>query len=150
MWPKKMIVITRQAGDESSIKALREAAFTDLGDVARAIEDDLRAWGLSQRNARKFASEVTGMRVGSIDYAEAADRYYRLLFANTTSNGVPVVPGLRVLDYDQRKGHVVAAQFMAQSSLSPGGEYFNGWYHVEEDDRPGRTKLFNGERLKAL
>ena len=65
-----------------------------------------------------------------------------------TSNGVAIRAGLRVLDYDRKEGSVGHAQFTRGGSCDPGGEYFNGWFEVVRDD--GSTRLFNGERLRAL
>lgn len=154
MLKKRFIVVSRNVGDERSIQALPDPfggglTFAEIGGATEAIERDLVERGMQPREAARFTYGVAGCRIAVVHHApEAPDMYYRILVADLTSNGVPITPGLRVLDYDQRKGHVVAPQFMATSSLAPGGEYFDGWYHVEADG--GSTRLFNGSRLKAL
>lgn len=154
MLKKRFIVVSRSFGDEKSIKALsnpfdEELTFAEISVATEAIERDLVERGMQARAAARFAYGVAGCRIGVVHHApEAPDAYYRILTADLTSNGTPITPGLRVLDYDQRKGHVVAPQFMATSALAPGGEYFDGWYYVEADE--GSTRLFNGSRLKAL
>lgn len=52
-----------------------------------------------------------------------------------------------MLDYDRRWGTVYPDQFMDDGMMTPGGEYFDGWYYVQSDgdDRP--YKKFNGERM---
>lgn len=65
-----------------------------------------------------------------------------------TSNGVVIRPGLRVLDYDRKKGSVGYVQFTRGGSCDPGGEYFDGWFEIVRDD--GSTSQMNGERLRAL
>jgi hypothetical protein len=153
MLKKRFIVVSRSFGDEESIKALsnpfdEELTFTEISGATETIERDLVERGMQARAAARFAYGVAGCRIGVVHHApEAPDMYYRILVANFTSNRAPITPGLHVLDYDQRKGHVVAPQFMATSSLAPGGEYFDGWYHVEAN---GSTRLFNGSRLRAL
>ncbi len=66
-----------------------------------------------------------------------------------TADGVEITPGLRVLDYDHRWGVVTEEQFTDGGLLSPGGEYFDGWYYVraDEDLPDSRGTRFNGERL---
>jgi hypothetical protein len=73
--------------------------------------------------------------------------YYRILIAHFTSNKRPITPGLSVRDYDQRKGVVTAAQFMADSPMAPGGVYHDGWYYVEANRE---AKRYQGSKLVAL
>lgn len=158
MLKNRFIVVSRNRGDEASITALRGRFNGDLGSLdvvfdeiigaTEAIEHDLKKRGMRPMEAARFAYGVAGCRIGVVHHVPEVDMYYRILKADFTSNRVPITPGLRVLDYDQRNGAVVAPQFMATSSLAPGGEYFDGWYHVEADK--GSTRLFNGSRLKAL
>jgi hypothetical protein len=76
--------------------------------------------------------------------------YYRVLKADFTSDRKPIVPNLEVLDYDRRSGIVEPGQFMDDGTMSPGGEYFDGWYEVLPDGKAGRGKRFNGERMQSL
>lgn len=155
---RRYIVVSREHGREASIQALRgrfngdlkslDRVFDEVIGATEAIEHDLVERGMKPLEASRFAYGVAGCRIGVIHHVPEVDMYYRILKADFTSNRVPITPGLRVLDYDQRKGAVVAAQFMADSPMAPGGAYFDGWYHVEADKYD--TKLFNGQRLKAL
>ncbi|MFE0472635.1 hypothetical protein ACFW2V_13570 [Streptomyces sp. NPDC058947] len=150
---KRFITLTRSVGAEASIQALKDPfsgdlTFAGIADATQAIERSLLEHGMQAREAARFAYGIAGCRLGVIHHApKAADMYYRILVADFTSNNVPITPGLRVLDYDRQEGRVAVPQFMATSSLAPGGEYFNGWYYVDVD---GSAKLFNGERLRAL
>lgn len=97
-------------------------------------------------NARLFAEALTRRPPGTI-WGHPSGLDYRILCADFTADRVPITPGLRVLDYDRRWGTVYPDQFMDDGMMTPGGEYFDGWYYVQSDgdDRP--YKKFNGERM---
>lgn len=99
---------------------------------------------VSGATAQAFGAGLATLPVGSL-YEHDSGYQFRILAADFTDNGVPITPGLRVLTNDLTEGTVSRAQFMRNSSIDPGGQYFNNWYDVDIDGY-GR-KSFNGERL---
>lgn len=71
-----------------------------------------------------------------------------------TYDGVEIIPGLRVFTTSARWGTVEANQFTRGRSTDPGGEFFDGWFDVVEDDDKGQpgggTVLLNGERMSTV
>lgn len=63
----------------------------------------------------------------------------------TNDNGVDIVNGLRVWDYDLEPGTVVIDANEQSHPDYDFHKYWDGWFHVYTDD--GRRKLMNGSRL---
>lgn len=146
---KHYILVRRTGDDVSTITAIGKT-YTSAERAAGAAGEDLMEHGRTPGQAGDFALDLASRPVGSVMLNPATNFNYRVLEADFTSNRRPIVPGLRVLDYDRREGTVTAPQFMDDGMMTPGGEYFEGWYDVLPDGRAGRGKSFNGERMRAL
>lgn len=154
---RKLIVVSREHGAQSSIRALNGAgtdgpgeAFEEHPHAVKVIENDLVRRGVKPRGAARFAKGLADCPLGFIHHAPEVDVYYRIMFTYFTRNGVPILPGLRVRDYGEREGMVGPEQFMATSPLAPGGNYFDGVYYVTQDKAPLDPKRFDGTKLVAL
>lgn len=154
---RKLIVVSRERGDQSSIRALGSAggegpgeAFEEHPHAVKAIGNDLVRRGVKPREAARFAKGLADCRIGFIHHATEVDVYYRIVFTYFTRNNAPILPGLRVRDYEERKGMVGPEQFMATSPLAVGGDYFDGVYYVTQDKAPLNPKRFDGTKLVAL
>jgi hypothetical protein len=154
------IVVSREGEDKATIQCLRgkfngnlkslDGTFREIIEATEAIEHDLERRGMRVLDAIREAYRVAGCQVGAFHHYPDVNMYYRVLEADLTSDGKPIMPGLRVLDYDHREGAVEPGQFMDDGMMCPGGEHFDGWYYVVSDGETGRGKPFNGERMKAL
>jgi len=77
--------------------------------------------------------------VGTV-YEHDSGYAFRLLVADYTVDGKPIVPGLRVLNTDmQWWGSVFRSQFLSGKPEAPGGESFRGWYEIDVDGRGRRV-----------
>jgi hypothetical protein len=65
-----------------------------------------------------------------------------------TANGVRVVDGLRVWDYDLKSGTVDFAKTFGDH-FQPGVSYWDGWFYVLVDG-DGRHSLMNGDRMTTV
>lgn len=132
-------------------KIASSGPFTSRGHAAVAAARTLTGAGVaSAAKARAFAEALGLLDVGQVhSYEQEGGKSYdfRVLVADFTVNGVAITPGLRVLDYDRKWGAVEAPQFMDDGMMTPGGEYFDGWYRVHRDGEARAYKKFNGERL---
>jgi hypothetical protein len=157
---KRYIAVSRQGEEAATIKYLSGVfhgdvssfgeVFKEIIGATEAIERDMETRGMQGMEAARLAYFMAGCRVGAVHHVPEVDTYYRILVADFTSNGRAITPGLRVLDYDRREGTVEVGQFLDDGTMSPGGEYFDGWYEVVPDGETKRGKRFNGERMKAL
>jgi hypothetical protein len=64
-----------------------------------------------------------------------------------TYDGVEITPGLRVWTHNACWGTVDADQVTRGGSCDPGGEYFDGFFRVNEET--GSCPLLNGERMSV-
>lgn len=146
---RKYILIRRADSDNATITAVG-AVYPSPVRAASAAGDDLIVHGSPKSDAVEYATLLAAHSVGAIQSDPETGPAYRILAADFTSDGRPILPGLRVLDYDRREGRVKPAQFMQDGLLRPGGEHFDHWYFVVPDGKAGRGRAFNGERLKTL
>lgn len=137
------LLITRFPGGE--IKS--SAPLQDKQHAVLTAEKFLTGFRVEDHTtARYFATAFDQKPVGTV-WGHAAGYDFRILRADYTSNGVAITPGLRVLDYDREWGNVEPLQFMDDGCMSPGGQFFDGWYLVHRDGENYATRKFNGERL---
>lgn len=127
-------------------------SITTPGTVYTTMERAGRAAGLvlydnasvPRSTAQKHGDKIASRPVGSV-YVHDSGYDFRILRADHTANGIPITPGLRVVNNDLKWGTVGRAQFMAEGASNPGGEHFLSWYDVDVDGH-GR-KPFDGGRL---
>lgn len=63
-----------------------------------------------------------------------------------TYDGVEITPNLRVWSpYTMSWGTVLVTNWKYQGLTDPGGQYFNGWWKIGNDD--GTGALLNGTRM---
>lgn len=122
-------------------------AFDTVGHAARAAA----LWLSGNRvagsaAARLFGDALARRPIGTI-WGHPAGYDFRILRADFTTDGAPITPGMRVFNYyDRWWGVVTLEQFMRESPIGPGGQYFNNWYAVARESDAYSTDL-NGERL---
>ena len=120
--------------------------FEDAAEAGSAVADVLQNnTPLTRVAAEQEGREFAKLAVGEI-FEHSSGYQFRIIRADFTYDGKPIVPGLRVLNNDLRKGAVCRAQFMRDSPLAPGGKDFLGWYDVAVDGGGGWGP-FNGEHL---
>lgn len=142
--PARFILVRRLPTGE--IKA-PSVAFVDIPRAAAAAAHILKNdAGVGSATARLFGDALGRRPVGTV-WGHPNRNDFRILVADFTSDGIPVTPGLRVLDYDREWGAVEETQFMCEELSTPGGQYFDNWYYVRRDGETGAHKKFNGERL---
>jgi len=73
-----------------------------------------------------------------------------------TSDGVKIVPGLRVWDYDWERSIVAEPQFDRESMDSHdgahsryGGKWWDGWFDMRHPGSSTRQSIMNGERMRV-
>jgi len=102
--------------------------------------------GVDYTDAEIFRAKFTEQPTGTV-WGHPTRYDFRVLAVDFTVDGVPITPGLRVLDYDREWGTVEETQFLAEEYGTPGGQFFDHWYYVRRDGEDRARKRFNGERL---
>lgn len=105
--------------------------------------DTMRDEGYPYTKISKILAYVQriGLAQGELDNMLRAKLY--MLMPDRTSDGIEVVDGLRVWDYNMDVG---AVDFSTTREI--GSEWFDGWYDVKLDK--GGKSFMNGERLRTV
>lgn len=142
--PARFILVRRLPTGEIGADSV---AFVDIpraaAAAARILKDDA---GVGSATARLFADALARRPVGTV-WGHPNGYDFRILIADFTVDRVPIIPDLRVLDYDYEWGAVESTQFMSEQLTAPGGQLFDNWYLVQRDGESAARKKFNGERL---
>jgi hypothetical protein len=126
--------------DRPFLTAVRAAA------QARIILTSLKLAGTA--DARLFADALASRPIGTV-WGHDSGYDFRVLEADFTVDNHVIRPGARLYNYyDAKWGTVLPDQFMAEDLLSPGGQYFDGWYNFAREE-DGHVQKFNGERLAS-
>lgn len=133
-------------------------AHTDVFDdvpsaargVTRLVHSDLRTTGMQKplAAAKEFGDELAALPVGKI-LPHKRGYAFRILEADFTRDGAPVVPGLVVQINRDWWGTVWPEQFMTTAHHYPGSQFFDRWYLICKKGESQPYAKYNGARMTA-
>lgn len=98
--------------------------------------------------ANAFSEALRKQPIGTI-WGHPSGYDFRILRADFTTDGVAITPGLRVITNDFRWGLVEATQFLSESSVAPGGQFFDHFYLLNDETDRYPYARFDSERLST-